>query len=87
MAITTKPKTKVSPESVNDFISGAPDAAPAAADSLQGRRGKIAMKGKKAQITLTISPELLQHLDARAEKLGMTRTGLVVYAVNSLLGR
>lgn len=107
MAITTKPKTKASPASVDEFISGAPDSAPSTADSIQdpsgaiaskgkkgkkadsiqGPRGTIAMKGQKAQITLTISPELLKHLDARAETLGMTRTGLIVYAVNSFLGR
>lgn len=65
MAIT-RPK----PKTVDEFITSAPDA---------GRKG--VRKGKKEQISLTISPELLARIDAICVKLGQSRAGMINLAI------
>jgi hypothetical protein len=60
-----------------NFIAGAPDARPVAGIA----------KGKKRQISLTITPKLLRDLDALARKTGQTRAGLINMAVFQLLER
>ena len=69
MAIT-KPKTRSSENSVNSFISSAPDAP-----------HKGVRKGKKNQISLTISPELLSKVDAMASHLGQSRASIINMAI------
>jgi len=61
MAIT-KPVAKT-PDA---FIGAAPDAP---------RRGVI--RGRKEQITLTISPELLARVDRMAKRMGQSRAALI----------
>ncbi len=70
MAIT-KP---VKPKTVDAFISGAPDA---------GRKG--VMKGKKEQITLTLTPDLLTKVDALAQRMGQSRAAIINLAIFRLL--
>jgi len=70
MAIT-KP---VKPKSVDAFISGAPDAA---------RKG--VMKGKKEQITLTLTPEMLTKVDTLAQRMGQSRAAVINLAIFRLL--
>jgi hypothetical protein len=69
MAIT-KPKMK--PSTVDNFISGAPDAEV----KLKGVK-----KGNKRQISLTIAPTLLVKIDDLAEELGQTRAALINMAI------
>ena len=71
MAITKR--TAKSTPNAEDFIGGAPDAAPAVA----GVR-----KGNKRQISLTIAPELLAKLDQLAAELGQSRAGLINMAIH-----
>lgn len=69
MAIT-KPKTK--PSTVDNFISGAPDA------EVKPRGVK---KGNKQQISLTIAPALLLKIDALADELGQSRAAIINMAI------
>ena len=48
------------------FIAAAPDAV---------RKG--VMRGRKEQITLTISPELLARVDRMASRMGQSRAALI----------
>jgi hypothetical protein len=61
MAIT-KPVKKTT----DTFIGAAPDA---------GRKG--VMRGRKEQITLTISPDLLARVDRMAARMGQSRAALI----------
>ena len=61
---------------VDSFIGGAPDS---------GRKGVI--RGKKEQITLTISPELLAKVDALASRMGQSRAALINRAIYELAER
>lgn len=87
MAITKKPSAKT----VDSFIGAAPDASAAAekrpgeVSELRGKRGTIVRRGNNAQITLTLPPDLLQRVDARAEELGLSRTALIKFAVSKAL--
>ncbi|WP_223936957.1 ribbon-helix-helix domain-containing protein [Aeromonas caviae] len=45
------------------------------------------MKGNKEQISLTISVELVDRLDAMAAKVGQTRAALINMAIYQLLDR
>lgn len=70
----TKPKrnSTVNTASVEAFIAGAPDAIPFK---------KGVKKGKKEQISLTISPNLLAQVDALAERLGQSRAAVINMAI------
>ena len=70
----TRPKKK---PSVDDFIAAALDAA-AKADLPQP---KYVRKGKKLQITLTITQPLLERVDELAAKLGQSRAAVINLAV------
>ena len=66
-----KPRPK-NIEAATAFISGAPDAeAPS----------KGVVKGKKQQISLTMTPALLAKVDALAEKMGQSRAAVINMAV------
>ena len=67
MAITKKPPHSTTAAA---FISGAPDAAP--------RRVR---KGKKVQITLTLTEPLLDRVDELAAKLGQSRAAVINLAI------
>lgn len=70
MAITkraTKPTANA-----DDFIGGAPDAAPVV-------RG--VKKGNKRQISLTIAPPLLAKVDEMAAELGQSRATVINMAI------
>jgi hypothetical protein len=64
MAITKRGAAKPSAETT--FIAGAGDAKPARF-----------IRGKKAQITLSISPELLDQVDEIARRKHLSRAALV----------
>ncbi|WP_283103197.1 ribbon-helix-helix domain-containing protein [Acidithiobacillus acidisediminis] len=70
MAIT-RPKPKDQSTSADAFISGAPDA----------QRPRGVRKGNKQQISLTISPMLLQKVDELAAELGQSRAAIINMAV------
>jgi hypothetical protein len=76
MAITPRPKLDpkipdVVPTKVTEFEEGAPDSKPK----------KAFMKGNRIQISHTISPEILDQLDAMARKTGNTRASLINLAI------
>jgi hypothetical protein len=79
MAITKLPKKneQVVNQIVEDnFILGAPDGA------LEKKsKAKGVFKGHKRQISLTISPELLDRLDALSETMGQGRAALINLAI------
>ncbi|MDR2880986.1 MAG: CopG family transcriptional regulator, partial [Azoarcus sp.] len=65
MAITKKPLKQTA---VETFINGAPDAVATVPEAPRRVR-----KGKKIQITLTITEPLLARVDGRAAQLGQSR--------------
>jgi hypothetical protein len=67
-------------DALDQFIAGAPDAAPAAPQK------KIKRAGRKAIITLSMDPELLAKLDAWAASRGLSRAAAVSFAVGNLDG-
>lgn len=78
MAISKKPKSVpvVTDERLaEDFITGAPD-------STAPRRVR---KGKKIQISLTISEPLLERVDERASSLGLSRAAVINLSINQAL--
>jgi hypothetical protein len=70
MAIT-KPK----PKTLDEFVAGAPDA-----PVKKGVR-----RGKKEQITLTLSPEMLEKVDALARRMGQSRAAVINLAIFRLV--
>ena len=74
MSITKK---IVLPKAVNEFISGAPDAP----KEQEIEKPKYVRKGKKLQITLTISQPILERVDAMAERLGQSRAAIINLAI------
>lgn len=83
MAITKKPN-KATPDATtaaaDAFISGAPDAA--ATTSEVPRRVR---KGRKVQITLTITEPMLVRVDELASQLGQSRAAVINLAVMQML--
>ena len=83
MAITKKPN-KATPDATtaaaDAFISGAPDAA--ATTSEAPRRVR---KGRKVQITLTITEPMLVRVDELASQLGQSRAAVINLAVMQML--
>lgn len=72
MAIT-KPKPKQdNTDSIDAFISGAPDAE---------TKPKGVVKGRKQQISLTIAPALLDKIDSLAKELGQSRAAVINLAI------
>jgi gamma-glutamyl:cysteine ligase YbdK (ATP-grasp superfamily) len=72
MAITKKP-VKPTARTIETFISGAPDAP---------RRVR---KGRKVQITLTITEPLLLRIDELATQIGQSRAAVINLAVLQML--
>ena len=73
MAIT-KPSNKKNQNTViaEEFINAAPDGQP---------QRKGVKKGKREQISLTIPPALLDRLDAVANRLALSRAGMINLAI------
>jgi len=77
MAITSRPKQKIDEASqpgsaaVDAFISGAPDAP----------KPRGVKKGKRQQISLTITPALLEKIDQMANELGQSRAAVINMAI------
>ena len=88
MAITRPtPKTQKPTPNADAFINAAPDGAVSPAPATPARARKRTMKGNKEQISLTISVELVDRLDAMAAKVGQTRAALINMAIYQLLDR
>lgn len=83
MAITKAPKkpaetaqaTNQAAADADAFISGAPDSA-ASAPKVPGVK-----KGNKQQISLTITPGLLEKVDEMATELGQSRAAIINMAI------
>ena len=67
---------KDSQKAADAFIGSAPDA-----------RRKGVIRGRKEQITLTITPELLAKVDEMASKMGQSRAALINRAIYELAER
>ena len=70
--------------SADDFIKGAPDAAPemaAPAAAVADETIKRVMLGKQAQISLAMPLELLAMIDDQAARLSISRTAYIKQAV------
>ena len=81
MAIVKRPQKK----SVDDFIKGAPDAAPevaAPAKTVADETIKRVMLGKQAQISLAMPLELLARIDEQAARLSISRAAYIKQAVS-----
>lgn len=76
MAIIRRPAAASSlPEpKAEAFIEGAPD-------GKGTKSGRGLKRGKKEQIAVIMAPELLDQLDAAAEKMGQSRSALISLAV------
>ena len=86
MAIVKRPPTPAqNTKSVDDFISGAPDAvaaAPAVTAAAEAPAPKSrVMKGNQAQITLTIPVDLLDRASAMADHLSISRAAFMKMAI------
>ncbi|CAH0133800.1 MULTISPECIES: ribbon-helix-helix domain-containing protein [Enterobacterales] len=78
MAITKPPKkTNEANAKLDAFIEGAPDG--------QSAKKKGVIKGKKQQITLTITPDILDQLDQKAGDLGLSRAALINIGIRHVL--
>lgn len=81
MAIQRKPKVRR--QAAEDaFIQGAPDAQP---DTESVSYEKGIKKGNKRQISLTITPELLQRVDEVAKRTGQARAAVINLAIYKAL--
>ncbi|NOG32857.1 CopG family transcriptional regulator [Halomonas sp. TBZ9] len=69
--VITKPKSK-STDATDTFISGAPDS---------DNQAKGVRKGNKRQISLTITPTLLDRVDELAAELGQSRAAIINMAI------
>lgn len=80
MSIVKRPQTK----SVDDFIKGAPDAAPEVAAPAAAVAEEVisrVMLGKQAQISLAMPPDLLARVDDAAKKLSISRAAFIKLAL------
>lgn len=79
MAITKKTKkieSETTTSAADAFIAGAPDAT-----SLGQESPRRVRKGRKVQITLTITEPLLARVDELAESLGQSRAAVINLAI------
>lgn len=68
--MTINRRAKMVP-SVEAFVAGAPD----------GAQRKGVIRGRKEQITLTITPDLLARVDELAARTGQSRAALINLAI------
>jgi hypothetical protein len=82
-----KPVAKNPPKDIDEaalakFIDAASDAAPAAAEAPSAAHDrKVKRKGRQAQITFALSPELLDKDDHMAGSLSISRAAFVKQAL------
>lgn len=76
----TKPAENTA--SIEAFISGAPDARSHTSATEAPKRVK---KGRKIQITLTITEAQLARVDERAEQIGQSRAAVINLAIAQML--
>jgi len=69
-----RPPSKAPEAAADAFVGGAPDAKPVRP-----------LRGNKAQITLTIDPDLLDQLDAAAKRMRLSRAALIAFWLNQKL--
>lgn len=67
------PSEQTAEAAVDAFISGAPDAP---------KKPRGVIKGNRRQITLTMTQELIDRVDAMARELGQSRATIVNLAVH-----
>lgn len=86
MAIKKRPSVppnQSSPEAIDAFISGAPDARPSAstlpADAAPPR------KGRKQPVTFMADPDLLQAFDAKVQATGLSRSQVLAVAMKQVV--
>ena len=65
--------TKPKPKTLDEFVAAAPDA--------QVRKGVR----RGGQITLTLSPEMLEKVDALARRMGQSRAAVINLAIFRLV--
>lgn len=94
--LTARPGLTPRPsKSADDFIAGAPDAAPgrvampvsASVDTVPDAAREQSAGGRKKPISLTIDPEILAQLDRKARSLGLSRAGAFSLAVTRFLAQ
>lgn len=80
MAIQKPPKKNdgYQDKILNDFINSAPDSA---------KKTRGVKKGKKQQITVTITPEIIEQLDKKAEETGLSRAALINIGIRHILNQ
>ncbi|EPN22711.1 CopG domain protein DNA-binding domain protein [Pseudomonas syringae pv. actinidiae ICMP 19099] len=77
MAITKpKPRIEPAPNAEDTFIGGAPDA------PRQQPTGRGIKKGRKEQVTITIAPSVLDRVDDRAARMGLSRAAWINVCIN-----
>jgi hypothetical protein len=79
MSIPTKPTIAAS-----DFIKSAPDGGAKVPALVPAEKSGV-RKGKRKQITHTISDELLERLDSAADATGQSRAALINLAIFRML--
>lgn len=92
MAITKRP-VKASPTDIEAFISGAPDATTTSVAAVATPEPqpepvsapKRVKKGKKVQITLTITEAMLGRVDEKAIQIGQSRAAWINLAIAQML--
>lgn len=78
MAIVKKPASKPTVVTAADkFIEGAPDS--------KVKKTQHVKRGRKVQISLTITNGLLDRIDERAEEMGQSRAAVINLAILQLL--
>ena len=83
--VTKRPTSKNNPpvtdEAVSEFIGSAPDAS-----TPEKSQGGL-KRGKRAQISHTLPPELLEKADDKAVAMGLTRAGFINLALSEYLNK
>ena len=69
--MTINRRAKVAPPTAEAFVVGAPD----------GTQRKGVRRGRKEQVTLTITPDLLARVDELATRTGQSRAALINLAI------
>lgn len=80
MAIQKKPKTQ---DKTDAFMTGAPDFGASADKAAPYEKGIT--KGKKRQVSITISGDLLRQVDEQAEAIGTGRSAFISMALYKAL--
>lgn len=70
------------------FVSSAPDAAVLSDDpATMRKKPRFVRKGKKIQITLSITEVLLEQVDEMAERLGLSRAAVINLSIHQGMAR